>query len=701
LPVSFEAQVTSNPVEEAQKQAHALLEEIARLSERDLEPADYYGEFLKRVLPAVGGSAGAIWGRTGQGHVHLHYQVNLESVGLDSTAVGRKSHEELLRQAFSQARPLYLPPHSSPGTSEGEKPKAGNPTASVILLVPVVVDREVVGLLEVWQSPTFPPSTVNVHVQFLVRMASLASAYLRNHQRREVIGQQRLWTHLETFARHIHSSLSPAEVAYTIVNEARRLVGCDRISVAMRRGRRTAVEAISGADVIEKRSNLVQQMRLLFRRVLAWGDTLVYTGTRDSSLPPPVLKALDAYLAESNSKLLVILPLRDEREVAIKRRPRSALMMECFDPNAAPEQLVAQLEVVGRHAATALYNAAEYRRIPLRWLWQPLALVQEGIGGKAVALGLLMIAAVAGIVAALVGLPYPLKMDAQGQLLPQERCWIYSPVEGQVVRFAEGVQPGKAVSENQSLVLMYDVALELKLVQLNGEIAGAEQDIAALARQQAAALTVTERLRFGAAKKQKEYLRDRKILERAALRERTHSDEARPGHFWLKAPLGGTVLNWDFHENLTNRYVKPAEPLLRIGDKEKYWEVELKIPQKHIGQVLQAFDTAEGDAELDVDLLLLSCPTQTFKGRLARSRIAGEASPNRDNPSDSEPVVLASVRLEGPGIEDAERVPPDLLVTGTEVHSRIRCGDRPMGYSLFYGLWEFFYEKVAFHFLTQ
>ena len=63
-----------------------------------------------------------------------------------------------------------------------------------------------------------------------------------------------------------------------------------------------------------------------------------------------------------------------------------------------------------------------------------------------------------------------------------------------------------------------------------------------------------------------------------------------------------------------------------------------------------------------------------------------------------EPVVLASVRLDGPDIPEAERIPRDLLVTGTEVHTKIRCGDRPLGYSLFYGVWEFAYEKVVFFF---
>ena len=141
-----------------------------------------------------------------------------------------------------------------------------------------------------------------------------------------------------------------------------------------------------------------------------------------------------------------------------------------------------------------------------------------------------------------------------------------------MVRFAQGVEPGKAVSENQSLVLMYDVQLELKLVQLNAEIAGAEPGDPGPGPAGRRRPTEDDRLRYASQKKQKEFLRDRKIVERAALRERTHSDEARPGNFWLKSPMNGTVLNWEFRESLTNRHVRPADPLLRIGDKDKAWK---------------------------------------------------------------------------------------------------------------------------------
>ena len=151
-------------------------------------------------------------------------------------------------------------------------------------------------------------------LQYMDLMAGLCTRYQRHQMLGQMTGQQQTWTQLEAFARQIHASLNPVEVAYLIANEGRRLIECDRVSVAVRYGRKPRIEAISGADVVERRSNLVQLMQKLCDEVMKWGEKLVFTGIKDESLPPKVLDALDEYLAESASKLLVIQPLKDERE---------------------------------------------------------------------------------------------------------------------------------------------------------------------------------------------------------------------------------------------------------------------------------------------------------------------------------------------------------------------------------------------------
>src|SRR5208282_1840778 len=116
------------------KQINRLIEEVARLSESDMSPSDYYGEFLKRALAALTAPAAAVWGRTAQGNLQLQYQINMRQVGLDRDEETRRSHDELLRQAVTKGQPINLPPHASGGTSEGSSsPAPGNPTDFIVL----------------------------------------------------------------------------------------------------------------------------------------------------------------------------------------------------------------------------------------------------------------------------------------------------------------------------------------------------------------------------------------------------------------------------------------------------------------------------------------------------------------------------------------------------------------------------------------
>jgi len=687
-------------VEQVRRQINRLAEEIAHFSEMDMAPAEYYGEFLQRVLTALAAPAGAVWLRTPQGNLQLQYQIKMGQVGLDRGENSRQVHDELLRQAAMKGQPGLIYPQSSVGQGANGAPAAGNPTDYVVLLAPILVEKQVAGLVEIWQDPMRGPDAQRGFLQFLVKMSSLASGYTRNHQLRNMVGQQQVWTQLETFARQIHGSLNPTEVSYLVANEGRRLVECDRVSVAIREAQRSVVRAISGADVVEKRSNLVQLMRALFDSVLKWGEKLVYSGVKDDTLPPAVNKALDGYLAESNSKLLVVLPLKDERESESKKPPRSAVMMECFEPAASPEQLVARLEVVGRHATAALYNAAEHRRIPMRFIWAPLAKVQDGLGGKARAIVTIVAAAIVLLIVALVLIPYPLKMEAKAQLLPIRRAWIYSPLQARVEEIKAHLKSGSEITSGQPLMRMHDDELKKEIVDLRLKIDAADKVIAGFQR----ALQPNEKIDAVMQKTKAEVERDHYKKQLSTLMHRVDADALREGDFWLRSPLTGIVLTGDFRETLLHRFVKPNEPILRVGAADlknpqiSQWEIELKIPQKHIGQILAAYGVSDVNGELDVDLLLLSRPTSIYKAKLHKDKIAREANPNRDDHNESEPVVLAWARLSGAGIPKDAELPPELLLTGIEVHTKVRCGNHAMGYSLFYGVWEFIFEKVVFFF---
>jgi len=710
-------------LEQERQRIGRLLDEIARLCETDIPAAGFFGEMLKRLLDALQAPAGAVWLRTSQGNIQLQYHINMKLVGLDKTEQAKQSHEALLMAAFSKPQPLHLPPNSGLGPPADGQVSPGNPSEFMLLLVPIIADGQAAGVIEVWQNANRPANAIPGFMQYMNLMAELCSRYLRHRKMSELSGQQALWTQLEAFARQIHGSLNPVEVAYLVANEGRRLIECDRVSVAVRYGSATSIEAVSGADVVEKRSNLIVLQRVLCDRVIDWNEKLVYKGEKDDSLPPKVIKALDEYLAESNSRLLVVQPLHDEREgTDSKEKARSALVMESFEAPTDPDQLLARTDVVAKHAASALYNAIEHRRIPMRFLWVPLAKVQEGLGGKTKAIMALVTVALTMLISVLYLYPYPLKMEGTGSLLPSIRRNIYAPTTGIVQQF--NVLPAEDdVVEGRDLAVLTDLTLQRMISNLRAEIRKDDLAVKGWEDQEKTAASAPDRLRARSQLEEARQERDSKSRSLETLIRRTNADPQRDGIFFLKAPemkpeetrlidaarhgnhkREWTVLNGDFREVWLNREAKPSDQLLKLGAKDGPWEIELKIPQKHIGQIQKAFEAVrlkkpDDIPVLDVDFLLRSDPTRTFKGKLYKNKVAPEAVVSKEESgSEPEPTVLAIVSIEDNDIDPAYRLPPELRLNGAEVKAKVRCGDHRMGYSLFYGVWEFLYEKVVFWF---
>ena len=222
-----------------------LLAEAAQLAETDLPPGEFYREMLQRALAGTGAVAGAIWTRTANGVLQPECQ-NTSVQSLDGA-----DHDELLHQAFQAGQPFALDPQA-----------ANNPTAHLLMIAPIRVERQTAALIEVQLEPIQDADLHAAILHFLIGLAHHASLYARDERLRALAGQQRIWTQLEAFGRQVHCSLDFELAAFTVANGGRRLVECDRLSVIGRRGRRAVVEAVSGVDTNDPRAN---QVRLLGR----------------------------------------------------------------------------------------------------------------------------------------------------------------------------------------------------------------------------------------------------------------------------------------------------------------------------------------------------------------------------------------------------------------------------------------------------
>lgn len=660
------------------QQINRLVQEIEQFSESPIGITEYFSEYLQRVLTAIAAPAGVVWLRTPQGHLQLQHQINFAEIGLDRIENGQASHGELLRQTVQQARPRLIPPRSGPG---GDGNAAGaNLSSYCVLIAPIVIDKQVAGLLEVWQEPDRPPEAMRGFLRFLSDMTDYASRYLRNTQLRQMYGQQQVWTQLEAYSRQIHGSLNPREVCYHVANEGRRLVQCDRVSVAIRQGSSTRVEAISGADVIEKRSALVQHMRDLFDQVIVWGERLVYSGKKDESLPPKVLAALDKYLEESASKLLIIAPMKDDREAEKKRPARSAMMVESFEPNVTPEQMSARMDIILKHAGSAVYNAVEMRRLPFRWFLQPLANLKDYLRGNRLAIAGAILGGVFLLSLAMAVIPWPLRMEAKGNLLPKKRENVYCRFEGQVVDVP--VVNGQRVSKDEVLLKIKNLELVKLIEEQMAERHNALTQMKLFQEELTKTNDQTRQTEYRMQLSTWQQKLDTAEARLKVLREESPNPRASP----VRSPMNGVVATFDAKERLSHRLVKPDIPLMQVVDRDGEWELELRIPEGRIGHIRKALAESP-DGRLAVDILISSFPdAKSFRGWLTADGLGGMVEMH-----ENEPMLLARVQL-----DDITREMLDRMPVGADVTAKVRCGNRAIGYVWFHELWEFFYEKVLF-----
>ncbi len=357
------------------------MEEMAQLLNSSLPPAEFHREFLAKVLSVSKADGGAIWIRNPQDDWELQFQSNLCDLGLDESPGGTACHGLLLRQAGTRAKASWIPPNSGTVDRSGIK-SAVNPTRHALLFAPITTEKQPVGVIEIWRKTSPEHNDRRQMARLLTDMAAFEAAYLHKNQWKGLLEHQKLLSQLESFTRQIHGSLDVQEVAYFLANDCRRFLRCDQVSVLCQKGKTTCVEAVSGSPGFDKQSRLVQSMQRLATAVLAWGEKLVFRGTHSEDWPAGVQVALDAYLTESNSRFLLVLPLEDARDKAQPRSNMWTLFIESFEPSFKEEEIVDALDLFVPHATSALYNAGQFRRLPLRiWLWR-LVHMRDGLRAR-------------------------------------------------------------------------------------------------------------------------------------------------------------------------------------------------------------------------------------------------------------------------------------------------------------------------------
>jgi len=663
-------------VQQVRERVLQLAREIEQLSQSDVAPEAFFPQFLHMLVGALGARAGAVWMLEGGGRINLGCEVRLSEVGIRENPQVARLNERLLADVIATGEACYRAPD--------EESTARLPANFLIVLAALQVGDDSVGVVEIFQRPDSPREARPGYLQFVEQMTGYASRYLERRKNQATAEPpEKFHEDFEQFVYDLARSLELTEVAATAANDGRRLLHCDRLSVAVLRGRKTEVKAISGQDHVNARSNLCRAMAAVASKVIAMREPIVFTG-KIENLAPQLEQPLADFIHESGSRMVMLVPLfeseplvdgadpNDRREKERKRsRAFGCLIIEQVANSKPHPQLERRAEQVAEHVGVALFNARRYQRVFLLPVWLMLGRIVEWFHGRKLAKTLAIAGGIAAVCLALAVVPWDYRVEGEGRLMPVVQQQVFAPDTGEVAEIF--VKGGDRVHAGQELLRIRNDQLQTSLIQSTNELASQTQIARALQGQIDEARRDNPNDETTARNKLREtQIKIEGLTRQVALLRK------RDAELTIRAPIAGVVATYQLDQLLRNRPVQMGELLLEVMDDTGPWRLELEVEEHRMGHVLRAQE-AQGTPNLPLEFILATSSESTFQGQVEEVSTRAATSAERGSVFE----VVAST--------DASRLPNRRI--GAEVRAKIHCGRRSLGYVLFGDVIEFIRQR--------
>ncbi len=645
-------------IEQTKQQIRSLYAEIAQLARSDIGPDEFYAEMLPRVLSALAAVGGVVWAKQDQGQIGLQYQINLQESRLaEKSEEDQMRHGRLLQKVMTTGEGLLVPPQSGAGDSD----QAANPTDWLLVLGPLKTELEVVGVVEVFQRAEAGAAIQRGYLRFLLEVCALASEFLNSRQLRHFSDRQSLWTQLEEFTRLVHGSLNPRDTAYTIANEGRRLIECDRVSVAIRKGERCHIEAVSGQDMVDKRSNTVRLLGRLATVVVASEEPMWYSGdTRD--MAPQVEDAVQEYVDESHTKMIAVLPLKRAQLVEKDKerpdepddspRPVGALIVEQIEDSRVSQKMLSRVDVVAQHSSAAMVNALEHENLFLMPVWRALGKSRWIVQARNLPKVLLGLIAAVVLIVAMCIVPADFRLHAKGELQPVLRHDVFAAVDADRVTEVL-VDHAASGTKGQVLAVLKNNKLSEELTQLIGQIATTREQMEQAHRLRTIdgrKLTQEEKARADG-----EYLTAKAKYDSLVRQRRNYAEQEK--ELQVKSPCDGVVFTWDVRTKLIDRPVQKGQVLMRVADPKGPWQLELHMSDDRMGYIMRAQNEAWAKVRDRLRVVLREKMREQIREKLRSELLAqaGGGAAGDVESGDARPWGGAKSADVAPGESDVDR----------------------------------------------
>lgn len=688
------ATISPQLLEQTRQRIEGDLSELSRLAQSEHSAPKFYNELLQRVIAALAAVDGAIWTLDRQQGARVAFRAgqNPEQT-LAEMSPAETARLKHVREVLDTRRPLITQLAVTDDTPNSKA--AGSP---MLLLSPIPGRQGPLGVLEIQQRGNASKATQQGNIRFCQKAAAIAADF--EHARRLALLERDHQTNrqITEFLAAIHGSLSVKETATRIANEARRMADVDRVTVLLRDGNRYAVEAISGAESFNRRSEAIVALKRLAEKCTATGEPAHWdktSGEADDALPARVRTELAAYAEKHSLAAVTVVPLdgvsakarntSGETGKTKKRhgsadaprsgKPAGIAIIEQAEPRLERERLEARVSVVREHGGQALSNAIRHENsILLPWR-------RAKAGSSAVSRTrilprwLLVLILLGGASTALALIPARFKLEARGTLEPITRRDVFAANDGVVQKVL--VKHGDRVSQGQILAELTDDVLEMEMATKQGDLAATIERQTAVRDALLSSTSLHPAQRDQLRGEQEQLDRTKESLERQLQILQGKLERTR-----LASPIAGEVVTWDVDDLLMYRHVRRGQRLLSVADPAGDWELELQLPEVRLGHLLAA--GAESHEDVRVEFMLATEPGVTYEGRITEIHRRAEVSGPEGN------TVLVKVAV--------DRDQLDQLHPGASVVAQFDCGERSLGYVLFHDVVEFAQRKILFRF---
>jgi hypothetical protein len=689
--------VDERAVEEARRQILAIVDQIRALAQGDVKEAEFFSALLAKSIEAMGAVGGIVWLVRDQGRVESVTGQGVEHTGIAQDQDAQTAHGKLVGALMGNPTGLIVPPRAGLTTADGST-AANNPTDLLVVAAPIDRAGTRAGLIEIFHQRN-APEVERGYLKFLEEVTQPARTFLDRQQLVTLDSQQTALVQVDRFSRAVHETLDPVSTAFVLANEARRIIGCDRVSVLVKRGRKLRLEAVSGQESIERRASAVQAVEALVRVVAKAGDPLWHPDPA-TELPPQIEEELEVYVDESHATALAIVPLEKPKPtpvvqtggvdaVAVAKaeatpktapEPIGALVAEWFSSSTFEGGKRARVELVAEHGRVALANALAHTSLPLYPLLNLLGKSKALTTARNLPKTILAILATAAAILALVLVPADLRLEGKGTLEPVHHRDVFAGIDGVVESIAPGVEHAADVKEGQLLASLRNIELDVALTDVLGRKAASEEQLVSTRR------AILEDKKISADEKTRMAGRAAQLQrEIESLEAQRTLYEAKKLSLAVRSPIDGVIVTWQVRDRLMLRPVEKGQVLLNVADKTGPWELEIHLPDDRLGHVNRAYAEARAAGrELEVDYILATDPGTRHVGTVREIHEQAEVRGEQGN------TVLLRITI------DPSRHEKEELGAGASVTTRINCGKRPLGYVIFHDLVAFIQQHILF-----